>query len=106
MQQRKPKACAAESAALGTEQELPVSQAAMARHGWPDADGAPDHSPMPRKKKQQLANRWSSAVNVVLVAFFVTVFLVCAASGVAPSVWFAAANARLHPGEFLCSVLT
>jgi xyloglucan fucosyltransferase len=100
MQQRKPKACAAEGVAQGTEPELPVSQVAMARHGWPDAEGAPAHPPMPRKKKLQAAKRWSWAVNVVLIAFFVTVVLVFAGGGVAPSVWLAAAKARLGRGEF------
>ncbi|KAK3159189.1 hypothetical protein QOZ80_2AG0146830 [Eleusine coracana subsp. coracana] len=99
MQQRKPKVCAAESAAApGTEQELPVSQAAMARLGWPDAEGAPEHSPVARKKKLQAAKRWSSSVNVVLVAFFM-ILVFAGGGGVAPSVWFAAAKARLQRGS-------
>ncbi|TVU28638.1 hypothetical protein EJB05_20162 [Eragrostis curvula] len=91
MQQRK-------SAAQGAEQEIPVSQPAMARHSWPDAEGAPEHSPMPRKKKPQAAKRWSSAVNVVLVAFFMFV-VVFAGGGVSPSVWFAAVKAPLRRGS-------
>ena len=93
MQQRKPKACAAESAAQGTEQEIPVAQAAMARHSWPDAEGGPEHSPVPRKKKLQAAKRWSSAVNVLLAAIFVTVLLVVL-------VWIAAAKSQLRRGVF------
>ncbi|XP_062220955.1 galactoside 2-alpha-L-fucosyltransferase-like [Phragmites australis] len=107
MQQRKPKVFgAAESAAQGTEHEVPAAQAAMARHSWPDqAEGAPEqYSPVPRKKRLALAEkRWSTVVNVVLVAFVMTVLpvvvLVFAGGPGAPAVWIAAAKAQLRRGS-------
>ncbi|KAL6635186.1 hypothetical protein ACP70R_027857 [Stipagrostis hirtigluma subsp. patula] len=106
MQQRKPKVCAAESAGQAgtTEQEIP---AAMARHSWPpdpEAEGAlPEHSPLPRKaKKLQEEKRWSTMVNVVVVAFLMTVppaVVVFAGGASKPAVWIAAAKAQLRRGS-------
>ncbi|OEL26860.1 Galactoside 2-alpha-L-fucosyltransferase [Dichanthelium oligosanthes] len=101
MQQRKPKVCAAEGAAL----EIPVSQGAMeCDGGWPEAEGArPEHWHLPRKKRLALDNkRWNTVVNLVLVAFVMAVppvVVVYAGGGVAPAVWIAAAKAQLRRGS-------
>ncbi|WVZ73515.1 hypothetical protein U9M48_021814 [Paspalum notatum var. saurae] len=98
--QRKPKVgCGGDSAAP----EIPASpRIAVARHSWPEAEGAPDHSPVTRKKKLALdQKRWSTVVNVVLVAFVMVVppvVVVYGGSGVAPAVWIAAAKAQLRRG--------
>ncbi|KAJ1254854.1 hypothetical protein BS78_K318000 [Paspalum vaginatum] len=100
MQQRKPKVgCGADSAA----QEIPASpRMAVARHSWPEAEGAPDDSPVSRKKRMALdQKRWSTVVNIVLVAFVMVVppvVFVYGGGGVAPAVWIAAAKAQLRRG--------
>jgi len=96
MQQRKAKVVwgGAESAAA---QEIPAM--AMARNGsWPEAEGAPEHSPVPRKKRLALdEKRWNTVVNVMLIAFVMAVppvIVLYAGGGIAPSVWIAAAKAQ------------
>ena len=107
MQQRKAKVVwgGAESAAA---QEIPAM--AMARNGsWPEAEGAPEHSPVPRKKRLALdEKRWNTVVNVMLIAFVMAVppvIVVYAGGGIAPTVWIAAAKAQLRRGEFHTSML-
>ncbi|XP_066324507.1 fucosyltransferase 2-like [Miscanthus floridulus] len=101
MQQRKAKVVwgGVESAAA---QEIPAM--AMARNGsWPEAEGAPEHSPVPRKKRLALdEKRWNTVVNVMLIAFVMAVppvIVVYAGGGIAPSVWIAAAKAQLRRGS-------
>ncbi|CAD6343079.1 unnamed protein product [Miscanthus lutarioriparius] len=101
MQQRKAKVVwgGVESAAA---QEIPAM--AMARNGsWPEAEGAPEHSPVPRKKRLALdEKRWNTVVNVMLIAFVMAVppvIVVYAWGGIAPTVWIAAAKAQLRRGS-------
>jgi xyloglucan fucosyltransferase len=109
MQQRKAKVVwgGAESAAA---QEIPASsQLAMAHNSsWPEGEGAPEHSPVPRKKRLSLdEKRWNTVVNVMLVAFVMAVppvVVVFAGGGIAPAVWIAAAKAQLRRGELHTSI--